>query len=339
MKEIETQEKAQTETALQNRQIKEKSSGRSVTASVLKWAVFAVLVLYALSLLFPLAWGFMTSLKNRMDFGRPNNNVLGFPKKAYSSAEMFKLNNYKLILQNFYIERKASFYMGDKLITHSTRSNIGGLLLNTVLYAGVGSLIMAVVPAIVAYMCCKYKYKFSNAIYYVALFVMILPIVGAYPSEITLLRNLGIYDTMWGNWIQKFSFVGMYFFVYHAFYEGMSDTFTEAAEIDGASQLRILTTIILPLSVKMIGTVMLLQFITLWNDYQTPLLYLPTHPTLAYGIYNLIEAGMDGAANRILGNVPTKVAGCMLLAIPILVLFIVFRKKIMGNVSMGGLKE
>ena len=162
---------------------------------------------------------------------------------------------------------------------------------------------------------------------------MTIPTVGIYPSEITLLRNLGLYDTMIGIYIQKFSCYGMYFFVFHAFFESIPDTYSEAAEIDGASQFTIMVRIMMPLAVKMIGTVMLIQFIHLWNDYQTAYLYLPSYPTLAYGVWYV---NFQGGGE--LGRTPVRVASCMTLAIPVLIIFSFFKDKIMGNVSMGGIK-
>jgi ABC-type maltose transport system permease subunit len=61
---------------------------------------------------------------------------------------------------------------------------------------------------------------------------------------------------------------------------------------------------------------------------------MPTHPTLAYGVFQ-----MSQSTDNTLSNDPARLASCMVLAIPILVLFIAFRNKIMGNVSMGGVKE
>jgi ABC-type glycerol-3-phosphate transport system permease component len=176
-------------------------------------------------------------------------------------------------------------------------------------------------------------------VYNISLLVLIVPIIGAYPAELTFLRTIGIYDTIWGSWIQSFSFVGTYYFVFVAFYKGLSTTYDEAAELDGASQLRILISIVLPLSAKMISTVWLIQFITLWNDYNTPMMYLPTIPTISYAIYSIAYGGGSGAANRELGNVHAQVAACMMLATPILIIFIILKDKIMGSVTMGGLKE
>ena len=233
-------------------------------------SVCVFLTIYALALLFLLGWGLLTSLKSRTDFLFAEN-ILGLPSLKYSKDELWRLANYKLILDNFDFTKKVVFYAGDTLITHESKSNFFTLILNTFLYAGVGSLIAAMVPAVVAYTCVKYKFRFSKILYAVVLFVYIVPVVGNYPSSITVLRNLRLYDTFGGNYIQKFSFTGMYFFVYWAFYESLSDTYSEAAEMDGASQFRILISIILPLSIKIISSVWLILFVQQWNDYQTPI--------------------------------------------------------------------
>ncbi len=295
--------------------------------------LFSALIIYAVSMIMLLLWGLMTSMKSRRDF---NTNALGFPKWSQSKNNIIKLENYKLIFSKFKISSSEAFYSGDRQIVHNAEDNFFSMLLNSLLYAGVGAIIQAIVPAVVAYTCVKYKFRFSKLVYAVTLFAYIVPIVGNYPSVITVLRNIGIYDTIWGNWIQKFNFSGMYFFVFWAFFEGFSDTYAEAAEIDGASQLRILFSVVLPLTAKMISSVALVLFVQYWNDYQTPLLYLPTHPTLSYGVYYMTQINHS---DRDLANTPTKIAGCMLLAIPVLLIFIALKDKIMGNMSMGGIKE
>ena len=145
--------------------------------------------------------------------------------------------------------------------------------------------------------------------------------------------GLGIYDTFFGYLLQKATFGGMYFFVFSAFYESMPDSFSEAAEIDGASYFNILITIIIPLSMKMISTVLLIQFIHGWNDYQTAYLYMPSHPTIAYAVWFLTTNNAIGN-----GSMVIRVAAAMALTTPILLAFIILKDKLMGNLTMGGLK-
>ena len=218
----------------------------------------------------------------------------------------------------------------------STTYTFGNFLVNSIVYSGICSFVHAFVAFTCAYLCAKYKFRFSEFIYVVMLVVMAIPIVGSSPSMISLLRNLAIYDTYFAMIALNFNFTGVYFFVFHAHLSGLSDTYVEAAEIDGASQMQILISIIFPLCAKVFFTVFLLQFIQTWNDYQTPLLYYPNHPTLAYAIFKMniqSNGGMD------ILSVPSKIAGCMVLAIPVFALFVAFNKMLMGNLTMGGIKE
>lgn len=146
---------------------------------------------------------------------------------------------------------------------------------------------------------------------------------------------MGIYDTFVGYLLQKASFGGMYYFVFLGFYESLPDSFAEAAEIDGASQFSVLMRIILPLSIKTLSTVFVIQFISAWNDYQTAYMYMPSHPTLAYVVWFLTNNNQSSGG----GDMVVRVAGAMALAVPILVAFIFLKNKLMGNVTMGGLKQ
>ena len=138
---------------------------------------------------------------------------------------------------------------------------------------------------------------------------------------------------MWGDFIVNFTFANMYFLVFYAFYSGVSGTFAEAAEVDGASQLRTMIQIIMPLASKMILTVVLIFFIGRWNNYATPLVYMPNKWMISYRLY-IITIYQDKV-----GGDPAKIAGAMIIVVPILIIFILLRNKIMGNVSMGGIKE
>lgn len=312
--------------------MRKKIKDSSVIDKIIIIFFLIVLVLYSLSILFAVGWGLLTSFKSTLDF-LVEKNVLGLPNPKLSSAEM-RFSNYGLIFQNFEFDKYARFYRGSIYVEHHTHATFLTMLGYTFLYTVVGSLLQALVPAVCAYLCAKFDFKFSKFIYVLVLFVNIIPIVGSYPSAITLLRDLGLYDTFLGYFMQKFSFCGTYFFVYYAFFETLPNTYSEAAEIDGASRYAALIYIILPLAIKIISTVWLLQFVAFWNDYQTALLYMPTKPTLAYGVYYLCHETAKGK----LANVPAKTAGCMILALPLIALFSIFKERLMGNISMGGIK-
>lgn len=292
-----------------------------------------ILTAYSLAMILPLVWGFLTSLKSSMDFSTLGN-VLGFPDTQFSEKELL-FENYKVIWENFQFDKSVSFYAGETLVWHRSKNNFLGMLINTLLYAGVGSMIQAFVPAVMAYLVVKYPGKASSFINAMMLFVLTLPILGSASTMLRLMRDLNLYDNFIGNFIQKFNFTGMYFFVFQSFFRSVSDSYAEAAEIDGASQLRVMFSIYMPLAWKMISTVILILFVNCWNDYQTPLMYLPTKPTLAYGVYYLVYENNQPH----MATLPIKISACMLLALPILVIFLFLKEKLMGNISLGGVKE
>ena len=170
--------------------------------------------------------------------------------------------------------------------------------------------------------------------YATVLIVMIIPIVGSMPSEIQMAKTFGLYNQMWGLWIMKANFLGMYFLVFHEYFKGLPDSYVEAAKIDGAGNVSILLRIGMPLAKNLFLTVLLINFITYWNDYQIPMLYLPSHPVAAWGMYRFVNEPLSTE----ISNTPTRLAGVCLMALPIVVFYAAFNKKLNVNLSVGGIK-
>jgi raffinose/stachyose/melibiose transport system permease protein len=280
-------------------------------------AVIAVigllLLLYTVSLLLPIFWGVITSLKTRGDFVE---NALGLPT-------VWKFSNYADIYKNF-------------LVITPSRTAVGfwGMLGNSLLYAVISAFLGALSPFLAAYAVAKFRFKFGKIVYGIVIVVMVVPIVGALPSEIRMLHAIGLYDSFFGAWLMKAYFTGIYFLVFHAAFVNIPKEFSEAAEIDGAGRIFVLIRIVLPLVRNVFMTVLLIKFIEFWNDYQMPMLYMPSHPTLAFGAYR-----MQFNTETIMSSVPMQIGSCMLVLIPILVLYLIFHNRLIGNVTMGGVKE
>ena len=321
---------------METNQVKKKAKS---TWNIFAIIFFSLLAIYSLSIIMLLCWGLLTSLKSITDF-KTFGNVMGFPDIQWSEKEMLG-QNYLLIFKRFSIKTfDKSYYSAifGRIDILEQRVGFVELVVNTIIYAVVCACVHAFATFMGAYLCAKYKYWFSNFFYSLLLVIMIIPIVGTGPATLVLLRDTGLYSTYLAMIVLNFNCTGMYFFVYYAYVQGISNSYIEAAEIDGASQTKIFFTIIIPLASKILFTVILLTFISLWNDYQTPLLYYPNKPTLAYAVYSMANSGGASATIATTG-LPQKVAGCMILAIPLIVLFIACKDVILGNLSMGGLKE
>ena len=282
--------------------------------------LLAVLLLYSVSLFIPILWGFTTSLKDRLEF---RTNVFGIPDGWPWEWEW---NNYSYAFINFIVKVEAG--AGFRVVYMEE------MFLYTILYALGCAFFQSFICCLVAYMVVKFNYFFSKILYTAVIVAMILPIVGALPSEIQMARSLLLFDHIWGMWIMKSHFLGMYFLVFHAMFRGIPKEFADAARVDGAGNFQVLFRIMFPLVRNTLFTVVLLNFIGYWNDYQVPLIYLPSYPTIAYGLYLF-----NFSTTNSLSHVTMKITGCMIMMLPILIIFIIFRNRLIGNISMGGLKE
>ena len=280
--------------------------------------VFVLLILYTASFLLPVLWGVNLSLKT-------NNNAelhpfgINFPLRFENYATVFK----KFAVSVYTDTGSHTYYMEH-------------MLWFTLVYAVACSFVNIAVTCLVAYITARFDFKICRIIDGVVIVAMILPIVGSMPSELRIMHALGMYDSLWGMMIMKANFVGgTTFLIFNVAFKGFPKDFEEAAWIDGASNFTVMMTIMMPMIKATFSTMWLLSFIGFWNDYQTPLLLLPTKPTLAYGVYFFSSLSLDHASY----NEPLRIAASMMLALPILIIFIIFKNKLMGDISLGGIKE
>ncbi len=295
--------------------MKEKTK-RKFSLSPLSLVIFVILILYVISLLVPLLWSLLTSVKGRLDY---LNNPFGLPKK-------WLFSNYKTAAENF--ASNISTNKGVRTV------QIWEMLLNSLLFSLGSAFIGTFVTCIMAYASARFNFFMSKIIYGIVIVTMILPIVGSLPSEIQLVKTLGLYDSMLGMWLMKAGFLGMHFLIFYGVFKALPKDFSEAAYVDGASNLAVMLKIILPLVRNAFFTIMLIKFIDFWNDYYMTMSFMPNIKTLAFGLYEYSQSYKPA-----ISSAPMKLAGCCILAVPILILFFCFHNKIMGNVSMGGIKE
>ena len=309
--------------------------------------VGAILVIYSISLLVPLGWGFMTSLKETSDWDRPFS-FLSFPDLSFWEVnKQWNLSHpndtrymyydhifgsYTRFFMNARTEKNISYMYGWNMnIRAGYRIDQGffDYIVNTLLYAGVSAFLSIMAPCIMGYLCAKFENKFTGIIYAFVVVVMVLPVIGTGAATLTLVKRLSLHDTFWGIWIRDLNFCNMYFLVYYAFFRSLPNTYSEAAEIDGASYFRIMWTIYIPFAIKMVSTAFLIQFVTKYNNYNINLIYLPSKITLAYAAWEYMQSK---------ASYPEKMAASYVLAVPMLIFFVCFKNKLMGNMTVGGLK-
>lgn len=277
--------------------------------------LYVIVAVYCLSMVYVLLFGLINSLKDATDFEWLN--PFGFPHKEFG----WKFDNYSKVLKEFKV---SSMSMGGEEV------GFMGMFVNSLLYAVFMSLFSMATQIMVAYAIAKYDFRLKPILYGVAVIVMLLPIIGSLASEVQMADTFNFRNNLLGICLMKCKYAGLYFLVFYATFRSVSWTYAEAAQIDGAGHLKIFIEIMLPLIKSTVFAVFILLFIEFWNDYYTPMIFLPQSPTMSYGLFVFQT---DNRASQ-----PIQLAACLLTCLPILVLFVVFKNKIMGNVTMGGLK-
>lgn len=236
---------------------------------------------------------------------------------------------------DFHIENyvTAFLYGFDKVIGGVRHVYIEEMFLNSLIYAAGGALCQVFCTSLVAYLITKYDCKFSRFMHNLIIVTMIIPIIGSLPSLAQVMDVLQIRNTFIGTFIMHFGFTNTYYLIFYAAYKSIPWSYAESAFIDGASHYQVYFKIMMPLTSSLFGTTFILFFINYWNDYQVPMLFLDKNPVLALGLYEFFQSYSNQLS---VGTV--KIAGGVIVLIPLLLLFIIFKNKLMGNLTEGGIK-
>ena len=268
--------------------------------------VFIVFLLYAFSLLYPLFWAFLSSLKTSTEY--MTTNRVGLP-------QTWEFVNYARAFKALDIEGNNMFSM----LFNSLWFSVGGV------FAGVS------VSTMVAYVVAKYRFPGSKLIYWVAIVTMMIPVVGAMPSQFKVYQALGILESP----LLLLAFAGGFgfnFMILYSFFKSLPSSYIEAGFIDGAGHFTCFIRIMLPQALPVVSALAIVAGIGFWNDYTTPLLFMKNLPTLASGLY------MYQIINTRTLDMPVLFAGILMSMIPIVALFIAFQNSIMDISLAGGLK-
>lgn len=283
--------------------------------SIFTISIFVILLIYFLAMLIPFLWATYSA------FNDPTEYYLYYTLNTKFPTTL-TFDNFTLALGKYTLRT-------DDGSTYSFFGMIG----NSVIYSVGCAFFYTLTPCIVAYCAARFKFKFSKVIYAFVIITMSLPIIGSMPSEIRMLKAIGLYDSFFGMFVLRMNFLSIYFLIFYAQFQMIPMTYSEAAKVDGASNFRIMTRIILPQCIPTIVTVFLLSFITFWNDYQIPLYYIPNYPTVAYGLFYYV--------NNLpleLQAIPIQLAALIGLTVPIIIVFALLNRYLKLNVATGGIK-
>ncbi|MDE6655899.1 MAG: carbohydrate ABC transporter permease [Anaeroplasmataceae bacterium] len=284
---------------------------QKVIKIVLKVFVYIFLILVAISTLFPFYWMINTSLKDMNEYMKSTPTF--FP-------ESMAWYNYKWAVQADYFARD---------------------MLNTLIVAIISTALSMIIIILAAFAFARLEFKGKNLMFTILLATMMVP------GELFTISNYATITTL--GWTNSYvvlivPFLVSIFYVYllrNAFKQ-IPDSLYYAAKVDGTSDLKYLTKVMIPLASPTITSICILKVMGAWNSYIWPRLvneeknYQLISNWLT-GSFSITHDQYDGAWMG-LTNFPMKMAGVFLVSLPLIIIFIFFRKYIMKGVSRSGIK-
>lgn len=284
------------------------------TKSLYKIFIYIALITLAVSIIVPVAWVFMASLKSNAEFVGKDVNPFAFPKK--------------LIWENFAIA--------------FGKAKMGEYLLNSVIVTALALIILLVVALPASYCLARFEFKgrkFLNAGFMAGLFVnvnyIVVPIFLMLSSANRMLdvkfflNNRLILAIVYAATHLPFTI-----YLLSGYFKTLPKAYEEAALIDGCGYFKTMMKIMVPMARPSIITVILFNFLAFWNEYIIAFTLMTTrNKTLPVGLQNLM------AVEKTATNYGIMYAGLVIVMIPTLILYILVQKKLTQGMSLGGLKD
>lgn len=265
---------------------------------------YLFLLLWAVIVLFPFYWMVLTSLKS---YG------------AYNSEYIPKFFTLSPTLENY--------------VEAFTAVSLGKYLVNTVIFTVATTAAMLVVIVLSAFAFARLEFRGKNAAFIFFLSLMMIPNELVIITNFVTVTNLELRNTFTGLILPSVTSV-FYIYLLKENFELIPDNLYYAAKVDGTSDLKYLLRVMMPISRPTLLTVTILKVIECWNSYVWPRLI--TDDANYYLVSNGIQEIRENGFGR--ENIPAMMAAVVVISVPLIVLFLIFRNQIMAGVARGGTK-
>lgn len=273
---------------------------------VVKIIFYAILVIWGFSVLYPLLWTLLDALKDNEQF---------FFNAPWALPEV------PLIWSNFsYVWSKYNFDQ---------------YFINSIVVTGGSTLLGLLLSAMTAYVLARYKFRGSGALYLLYISSMMVPFILALIPLFFLMNSLHLINTTIGLvFVYASSVLAFGIFVLVGFFKSLPKELEEASIIDGASHYGTFFRVMLPLSQPGLITVGIVNVLNIWNEYivGTILINDPKHYTLP------VEIGVMQAEMQYRTEWGPLFAALLMTIVPVLVIYIVFQRKIASGITAGAVK-
>lgn len=275
-----------------------------IRSNVLKTFTYIMLAVWAIIVLFPFYWMILTSVKEY---------------SAYNSEKIPQLFTLASTFDN-YIKAFAAV-------------DLGGYFVNTIIYTLLTTALMFIVTVLAAYAFARLDFKGKNVLFTLFLALMMIPNELVIITNFVTVSNLDLRNTFTGLILPSVTSV-FYIYLLKENFAQIPDELYYAAKVDGTSDLKYLFKVMIPISRPTVITVIILKVIECWNSYVWPRLITddPDYYLVSNGIQYIRENGFGRQ------DIPAMMAAVVAVSLPLIILFLVFRDRIMQGVSRGGTK-
>ena len=271
---------------------------------VIKIVTYTLLTIWAILVLFPFYWMVLTSVKS---YG------------AYNSEWIPQLYTLSPTLQNY----RDAF----------TAVPLGGYFTNTIVFTVVTTLLMLIVTVLAAFAFARLNFRGKDLAFTLFLSLMMIPTELVVITNYVTITNADLRNTFTGLILPSVTSV-FYIYLLKENFSQIPDELYYAAKVDGTSDLKYLFKVLIPICKPTIVTITILKVIECWNSYVWP--RLVTDDQAYFLVSNGIQEIRENGFGR--ENIPAMMAAVVVISVPLIILFLIFRKKIMAGVSRGGMK-
>lgn len=272
--------------------------------AVRRAVTYVLLALWAVIVLFPFYWMVLTSVKSY---------------SAYSSERIPAFFTLSPTLQNY----RDAF----------TAVPLGRYFLNTVIFTVATTAIMLVVITLAAFAFARLNFRGKQLAFTCFLALMMIPNELVIITNFVTITDAGLRNTFWGLILPSVTSV-FYIYLLKENFAQVPNELYYAAKVDGTSDFKYLWKVMLPICRPTVVTIVILKVIECWNSYVWPRLI--TDDENYFLVSNGIQAIRENGFGR--ENIPAMMAAVVVISVPLIVLFLLFRSKVMEGVSRGGTK-
>ena len=280
----------------------EKAANRK--KAVRSTVIYTLLTFWAIMVLYPFYWMVLSSIKSY---------------SAYNAEYIPQLFTLAPTLENY--------------ISAFTAVPLDRYFINTLIYTLATTALMLIVTILAAFAFARLEFKGKDLVFTLFLALMMIPGELVVITNFVTVTNMDLRNTFTGLILPSITSV-FYIYLLKENFAQIPDELYLAAKVDGTSDLKYLVKVVVPICRPTIVTVTILKIIECWNSYVWPRLI--TDDEMYFLVSNGIQEIRENGFGR--ENIPAMMAAVVVISVPLIILFLIFRKKIMEGVSRGGLK-